>query len=101
MYAQQKNRRHSTQRVFAVLAFAATLVASGACDPDASTRNSEPVIDTLATTGRLTARPTAPTATVIPGLQVVRMTNDGRPFGLFVPANYDASKKWPVAVLLH
>lgn len=77
------------------------LILSGACDPDASTRNTQVVEDTLAITGRLAVRPAAPTKTVIAGLQVQRITNEGRPFGLFVPANYDASRAWPVVVLLH
>jgi phospholipase/carboxylesterase len=83
------------------LALAATVLAASACDPSASTRNNTTTVDSATITGRLTARYKAPTQTVIPGLQVQRITNDGRPFGLFVPSNYDPSQKWPVAVLLH
>ena len=83
------------------LAFTAIVLATTACDPGASTRNTNTPVDSAALTGRLTARYKLPTASVVPGLQVRRITNDGRPFGLFVPANYDASRKWPIAVLLH
>lgn len=81
--------------------FAALVLATAGCDPSASSRNNNNPVDSAAFTGRLTARPNEPSATVSPGLQVQRMTNEGRPFGLFVPANYDPAQKWPLAVLLH
>lgn len=83
------------------LAFAAIVLSTTACDPSASTRNTNPQVDSAAFTGRLTARYKAPTSSAFPGLQVQRITTDGRPFGLFVPANYVPTRKWPLAVLLH
>ncbi len=89
-------------RFISGLALMGTVLAATACDPSASTRNTntgEP--DSLALGGRLTARPVAPTATAIRGITVQRMTTEGRPFGVFVPNNYDPARKWPLAVLLH
>jgi phospholipase/carboxylesterase len=87
-------------RLFIGLTLAASVLAA-ACDPSASTRNNNTEVDSAIFTGRLTARYKTPTATATPGLTVQRMTNEGRPFGVFVPNNYDPSRKWPFAILLH
>jgi phospholipase/carboxylesterase len=92
-------QRHS--RLAAGFAFGAVVVLATACDPGASTRNNNTEVDSSFITGRLSARYKLPTASVIPGLRDEQITPGGRPFGLFVPANYDPSRKWPLAVLLH
>jgi predicted esterase len=90
-------------RPAAGLGFAAVVLLAAACDPSASTRNNNTPVDSATITGRLTARYAAPTGTaaVVPGLQVQRITNGGRQFGLFIPSTYDPSRKWPIAVFLH
>lgn len=95
-------RPSSFRRTWSGLVLIGVVLGTTACDPSASTRNTntgEP--DSLALGGRLTARYKTPTSTITPGLQVQRITPEGRPFGVFVPNNYDPSQKWPVAVLLH
>jgi phospholipase/carboxylesterase len=88
-------------RFLVALVCAGFVLASAACDPSASTRNNNNQVDSAAITGRLTARYNLPTQSVLSGLQVQRMTPQGRPFGLFVPSNYNPSQKWPLAVMLH
>lgn len=84
------------RRVVSALAVV-SLAAVAACDPKPTP--TAPVIDV--SNGRLTARVTAPTATVDTGLQVLTIAPGGRPFGLYVPSNYTPTRQWPMTVLLH
>jgi phospholipase/carboxylesterase len=80
---------------------AVVVLIAGACDPSAATQNTPTEEDSTATSGRLSARPAAATQSVNKGLQVLRITPEGRPFGVYVPSNYDPAQQWPVAILLH
>jgi predicted esterase len=94
------NRRRFAP-AFAALVLSAAVLPSIACDPGKSTRSTSTPFDSATITGRLTARVVAPTATVTKGLSVQTLTTNGRPFGLYVPSNYDPSRNWPITVLLH
>jgi phospholipase/carboxylesterase len=55
----------------------------------------------LPTSGRLSARPKAPTGTITPGEQALALADGGRDGLLYVPSIYSASKPAPLVVMLH
>jgi phospholipase/carboxylesterase len=88
-----------TARVTARITIAVALGAAlAACDVRRST---EPVENPNLTAGRLTARIVAPTKSAPAGLTVQRLSENGRPFGMYVPSTYDPAKPAAVTVLLH
>lgn len=66
-----------------------------ACSDGLSPRNAPD------TSGRLYTKAVAPTLTIETGVAVHTEPTTGRAFGVYVPSNYDPSKQWPLAVMLH
>jgi phospholipase/carboxylesterase len=85
-------------RSLSLLALAAVL--AGCWDDADRTAGPDPDIE-LARQGRLQATPAQPTRSIAPGLSVQRLSETGRPFGVYVPASYSSTVPAPVVVMLH
>jgi phospholipase/carboxylesterase len=88
----------SALRTIALVSFSVALTACW--DDIERTAGPDPDLE-LARQGRLQTTPALPTRSVPAGLSTQRLTENGRPFGVYVPQGYAAGVPAPLVVMLH